>query len=50
MEGIPLLIDCMGEVLDSTVISMGVVMGVKAGSFLLQSLRYSDWCLSWEDF
>ena len=40
----------MGEVLGSAVIPMVVVTGVKAGSFLLQSLRYSYWCLSWEGF
>ena len=48
--GIPLLIDRLGKVLDSAVIPMGVVTGVKAGFSLLRSWRYSEWCLSWEDF
>ena len=50
MVGIPLLMDRLGDVLDSAVIPMGVVMGVKAGSFLLKSLRYSEWCLLWDYF
>ena len=50
MVGIPLLIDRLGKVLDSAVIPMGVVTGVKARFCILQSWRYSEWCLSWEDF
>ena len=42
MVGIPLLIDRLGKVLDSTVIPTGAVTGMKAGSFILQSLRYSE--------
>ena len=33
MVGIPLLIDILGKMLDSTVIPVGVVTGVKAGFF-----------------
>ena len=50
MVDITLLIDRLGEVLDSAVIPMGIVTGVKAGSFLLQYLRYSEWLLLWENF
>ena len=50
MVGIPLLIDRLGKVLDSAVIPMGLVTGVKARFCILQSWRYSEWCLSWEDF
>ena len=50
MVGIPLLIDRLGDVLDSAVIPMGVVTDVKAGYFLLQPLIYSEWCLSWDYF
>ena len=49
MVGIPLLIYRLGKVLDSAGIPMGVVTVVKAG-FVLHSLRYSEWCLSWEYF
>ena len=41
MVGIPLLIDILGKVLESEVIPMGVVTGVKAGFCILQSWRYS---------
>ena len=41
MVGIPLLIYRLGEVLDSAVIPMGVVTGVKAGFCILQSWIYS---------
>ena len=50
MVVIPLLIDRLDEFLDSAVIPMGVVTGVKAGYFLLQPLIYSEWCLSWDNF
>ena len=50
MVGILLLIDRLGKVLKRAVIPMGIVTGVKAGSFLLQYLRYSEWLLSWENF
>ena len=50
MVGILLTIDILGEVLDSVVISMGVVTCVKAGFCIFKSWRYSEWCLSWEDF
>ena len=50
MVGIPILIDILSKVLDSAVIPMGIVTGVKAGYFIFQSLRYSDWCLLWENF
>ena len=45
MVDIPLMIDRLDEVLDSAVITMGVVTCVKAGFCLLQSWRYSEWCL-----
>ena len=45
MVGIPLFIDRLGKVLDSAFIPMGVVTGVKAGFCILQSWRYSEWCL-----
>ena len=35
MGGIPLLIERLGKVLDSAVIPVGVVTGVKAGSSIL---------------
>ena len=50
MAVIPLVIDLLDKVLDSAIIPMGVVTGVKAGYFVLRSLRYSEWCLLWEDF
>ena len=38
MVGIKLLIDILGKVLDSAVIPMGVVTGVKAGFFYFSVL------------
>ena len=50
MSGITILIDLLGKVLDSAVIPMGVVTGVKAGYFILQYLGYSKRCLSRDNF
>ena len=50
MVGILLLIYIIGKVLDSAAIPMCVVACVKAGFCILKSWRYSEWCLSWEDF
>ena len=50
MVRIPFLVEGLGKLLDSAFIPMGVVTGVITGSFLLQYLIYSEWCLLWEDF
>ena len=50
MVGILLLNERLGKVLESAAIPMVIVTGVKAGYFLLQSLRYSELCLLWDIF